>query len=71
MKIVLSFDAPSKKFVDYERLLFKIRRLATDALIEEKNEVLSKINKKERLDLVKEYDNSIDSIVARGWTNDK
>ena len=68
MKIVLSFDVPSKEYVDYERLLSRIRRLAVDALIDEKNDVLRETDKKERIDLVKEYDKSIDSIVVRGWT---
>ena len=55
MKIVLSFDVPSKEYVDYERLLSRIRRLAVDALIDEKNDVLRETDKKERIDLKCDY----------------
>ena len=68
MKIVLSFDVPDEKYVDHDRLLFKLRRAASDALIDEKNEILAEISKNERLTLVKEYDCSIESIIVRRWT---
>ena len=70
MKFVISFDLVNdKEIVDIDRLQDDLYTTIVEALIAEKNIILSDIEDRgKKLDLVACYDSAIDSIEIRGWT---